>query len=100
MSETTPTLPAFDLWDGYATALDVYEPCWLYAGRLTNLDTGESQRFTYLSTSVKPQDGTFERMTDYLGGALPLGEPQTIPDAEMMFGSAEFTVYELLDVAA
>lgn len=29
----TPNLPAFDLWDGYASTLDIYDPCWLYAGR-------------------------------------------------------------------
>lgn len=25
----TPNLPAFDLWDGYASTLDIYDPCWL-----------------------------------------------------------------------
>jgi hypothetical protein len=33
----TPNLPAFDLWDGYASTLDIYDPCWLYAGRNSNI---------------------------------------------------------------
>lgn len=46
----TQTLPTYDLWDGHATSLDIHEPGWLLAGRMTDIDTGESWRFTYLST--------------------------------------------------
>jgi hypothetical protein len=48
----TYTLPSYDLWNGHATTLDICEPPWLYAGRMTNNETGESWRFTYLSTWV------------------------------------------------
>jgi len=34
----TETLPAYDIWNGHAATLDICEPCWLYAGRLTSLD--------------------------------------------------------------
>jgi hypothetical protein len=95
----TQTLPTYDLWDGHATSLDIHEPGWLLAGRMTDIDTGESWRFTYLSTWVRPGDATYERMLDFLDGALPIGEPQIITDPQMYFGHAEFRLYEL-DVTA
>jgi len=98
----TQTLLAYDLSDGYASTLDICEPCWFYAGIRTHLDTGESHRFTYLSTGVRPGDPLYQRMLVYLDGALPIGEPQTITDPDMIFGSAELRHYELrpLDVTA
>lgn len=102
MADNIPNLPAFDLWDGYATTLDVYDPCWLYAGRLTDLDTGESQRFTYLAAGVRTQSKWYQQMLDYVGGALPIGESRIIIDPEMMHGQAKYTLHELrpLDVTA
>jgi hypothetical protein len=92
------SLPAYDLWNGHAATLDICEPCWLLAGRLTDVETGESWRFTYFSTW--PHDKHYQRMLDWPDGALPIGEPQIITDPDTMFGSAEFRLYELrpLDV--
>jgi hypothetical protein len=103
MTETTPTLPAYDLWNGHATTLDIYEQGWLYAGRLTALDGDEdSWRFTYCSPLLRLGDPPYQQMLDFLNGALPLGEPQTVTDPEMMFGQALLTLFELrpLDVTA
>jgi hypothetical protein len=102
MTETARTLPSYDLWDGHATSLDIHEPCWLLAGRLTDIDTGESWRFTYLSTWVRNTGQIYQRVLDWLDGALPVGDPQIITDPDMMFGHAEFRLYELrpLDVTA
>lgn len=98
----TDNLPAYDLWNGHACALDIHEPCWLRAGRMTNIDTGQSWRFTYRSAGLRSGDPMYDRMIDWLDGALPLGEPETVIDPDMMFGQAELTEYELrsLDVTA
>ena len=92
----------FDLWNGHATTLDIDEPGWLLAGRLTDVDTGESWKFTYLSRWVQPGDAKYEQMLDFVDGALSIGEPETITDPEMMFGQAILTLHELrpLDVTA
>ena len=44
----------------------------------------------------------YQRMIDWLDGALPLGESETVVDADMMFGAALLSLYELrpLDVTA
>lgn len=104
MSETTSTLPTFDLWDGHATTLDVNEPCWRYAGRITELDGGgQSWRFSYRSVARREHDAEYQRMRDFIGGAEQIGEPETVKDEMMMmFGEAALTLYELrpLDVTA
>lgn len=93
---------SLDLWNGNACSLDIDEPCWLLAGRMTDIDTGRSHRFTYRSPILRSGDPMFERMLAWLDGALPLGEPETVTDPGMMFGSALLALYELrpLDVTA
>jgi hypothetical protein len=71
---------------------------------MTNLETGESYRFTYLNMWTRQRSDLHrsvrcQRMLDWLDGALPIGEPDIVTDPGMMFGSAEFTCYEL-DVTA
>lgn len=103
MADTATTLPSYALWNGHATCLEISEPCWLYAGWLTDLDgDGHAWRFTYLSTLVQPQDKLYLRMLEWLDGALPIGEPQIITDPDMMFGAALLSLHELrpLDVTA
>ena len=99
----TETLPAYDIWNGHAATLDICEPCWLYAGRLTSLDGDQdSWRFTYCSPILRPGDPLYQRMLDFLNGALPIGEPEIVTDPEMMFGQAVLTLFELrpLDLTA
>jgi len=92
----------FDLWNGHVTTLDIDERPWLLAGRLTDVETGESWKFTYLSRWVQPGDRRYQQMLDFVGGALPIGEPQTITDPDMMFGASILTLHELrpMDVTA
>jgi len=90
-----PNLPTIDVLEGRTLIMDIAEPCWLYAGRITELDgDGHSWRFTYRSPEVRPSDPIYRRMLDFLGGALSLGEPETISDPGMMFGEAVLTLYE------
>jgi hypothetical protein len=44
----------------------------------------------------------YQHVIDWLDGALPLGEPETVADPDMMDGHGELRLYELrpLDVTA
>jgi hypothetical protein len=96
---TAAALPAYDFWNGHACTLDICEPCWLRAGRMTNIETGQSWRFTYSSPGLRSGDPMYERMIEWLDGALPISEPETTADPEMMDGRGELRLYELRPTA-
>jgi len=91
----TPTDALIDLFDGkQLSELDICEPRWLYAGRLTNLETGASWRFVYRSTIVKTSSPIHQRTLAWLDGAAPIGDVQLSADPEMMYGTGELTLWE------
>jgi hypothetical protein len=81
------------LLDGRACVLDICEPCWLYAGQLTDLGGGDSWRFVYRSPAIKPTGPLYRRILTYLGGAVQTAA-ETVEDPEMVFGSAELSLNE------
>ncbi len=83
-----------DLFGDDVVTLDLNEPCWLYAGIATNLESGDSWRFVYRSTALKTIDPIHQRAVDYLGGALPAGDVRLVTDPGMMFGVGELTLWE------
>jgi hypothetical protein len=84
-----------DLFDGkHLAELEINEPSWLLAGRLTDLDTGASWRFVYRSTILKTSSPKHQRMRAWLGDAAPFGAVQIAADPDMMFGTGELTLWE------
>jgi hypothetical protein len=92
-AQSAPSFPTFDLWDGNAVTVDIAEPCWLYAGRITELDSGDSWRFVYRSTGLRAADPMYQRLLNYLGGAVQI-DAKTAVDPEMVLGHAELAFYE------
>jgi hypothetical protein len=91
----TPTSALIDLFDGkQVSELDICEPCWLYAGRLTDLETGASWRFVYRSTIIKTSSRIHQRTLAWLDSATPIGDVQLAADPEMMYGTGELTLWE------
>jgi hypothetical protein len=78
--------------------LDIAEPCWLYAGQITERATGVRLIFTYRSVELRDHDELpsprYKRLTNFVGGAPLIGRPQVIEDDLMMFGQAELIVWE------
>lgn len=74
--------------------MGICEPCWLYVGRITELE-GEltSWQFVYRSPLLRASHPMYERMLDHIGGAIQI-DSQVIPDHHMMFGEAELALYE------
>jgi hypothetical protein len=92
---TTMNIPApkIDLWNGHTTALDICAPCWLCAGQPANLGGGNSRRFVYRGPVIKPTDPLYRRILTYPGGAVQTAA-ETVEDPEMVFDSAELSIYE------
>ncbi|MCV7217152.1 hypothetical protein H7J51_17925 [Mycobacterium crocinum] len=88
------TTALIDLLDGEISELEICEPGWLYAGRLTDIETGESWRFVYRSTIVTRGKSFYDRMMAWRGDAEPIGDAQIITDSEMMYGTAELMLFE------
>lgn len=83
-----------DLFDGkHLTEVEIDEPGWVLAGRLTHLDTGESWRFVYRTKLPVPEPVSV-RVREWLDGAAPVGEVQIATDPAMMFGTGELTLWE------
>lgn len=86
--------PTVDLVDGRAIMLDIAEPCWLYTGRITELDDqGKSWRFVYRTTLELPKT-TYQRLLDLLDGANVI-DSKIVADPNMMFGTGELSLWEL-----
>ncbi|CAN5578460.1 hypothetical protein BH09ACT8_BH09ACT8_27110 [soil metagenome] len=84
-----------DLLEGkHVSELEISEPGWLFAGRLTDLDTGTTWRFVYRSTVLKTSSPKHQRMLDWLDGAAPVGDVQLATDPDMVFGAGEMTLWE------
>ena len=84
-----------DLLGGkHLSELEINEPSWLLAGRLTDLDTGASWRFAYRSTALKTASPPHQRLLEWLDGAAPVGNAEMKSDPQMMFGTAELTLWE------
>ena len=83
-----------DLIDGKLSELDIFEPCWLHAGRLTDTETGASWRYVYRSAALRTDDDMFQPVLTWLNGAAPIGDAQIATDPEMMFGAAELTLWD------
>ncbi|WP_373142130.1 hypothetical protein [Mycobacterium marinum] len=73
--------------------MDIAQPSWLYAGRVTELDTGASWRFVYRSPLLKGADPLYRRLLDYLDGAVQI-YAKRVADSDMMFGQAELSIHE------
>lgn len=84
-----------DLFEGKLTELDICDPCWLYAGKLTDAETGESWRYVYRSTLLRTDSEKFQPVLSWLDGAAPIGNGEIVADADMVFGTAELTLWEL-----
>jgi hypothetical protein len=78
--------------------LDVAEPCWLYAGQITERATGARLAFTYRSVELRDRDELssprYKRLADFTDGLLPADVSRTVTDEMMMFGEAELTIWE------
>jgi hypothetical protein len=78
--------------------LDIAEPCWLYAGQITERATGARLMFTYRSPELRDHDELgsprYKRLADFTEGLLPGDVSRTLPDELMMFGEAELTIWE------
>jgi len=70
--------------------MDIAEPCWLYVGRITDLDdTGQSWRFAYRSVLLRDDDPMCRR------AAIDSAEvinTETVDDPRMMFGQAVLAI--------
>lgn len=90
------TASLFDLFDGKAAELDICNPSWLYAGRLTDLAGGNTWRFVYRSTVIRPEpdNGLYAQILDFLDGAIQIGETEVVFNDPDMFGSGELTIWE------
>jgi hypothetical protein len=76
--------------------LDVAEPCWLYAGQITERATGARVMFTYRSAALRT-DGSSLRsraLLDFTEGLVPGDTVRVVPDAMMMFGTGELAIWE------
>lgn len=89
---TTKALTA--LLGGYVSEIEISEPRWLYAGRITKLDTGESWRFAYRSSILRTDSQMHQSLMSWLDGAAPIGNVQPHDDSEMMYGTGELTLWE------
>jgi hypothetical protein len=85
---------AVDLFNGKLSELDICNPCWFYAGRLTDPDTGASWRYIYRSTAAKTCSRMFQPVLAWLADASPIGDAQITADPNMMFGTGELTLWE------
>ncbi|WP_322859545.1 hypothetical protein U8D42_17275 [Mycobacterium europaeum] len=92
-ADTAPELPTIDLLDGRSLTMDICEPCFLYTGRITDLDTGQSWQWVYRSAGVQEHQPLYQQILDYLNGAVQI-EARTLADLDMIFGEAELSIYE------
>lgn len=84
-----------DLFDGkHLSELEICEAGFLYAGRLTDLDSGSSWRFVYRSPHLRPNGSLHRQTLEWLDGAVPVGDAQTATDPDMLRGAGELTLWE------
>ncbi|OBY33102.1 hypothetical protein [Mycolicibacter kumamotonensis] len=88
----------YAVYDGHGFTLEVIKPCWVYAWRTTNLDTGLSWISVYRSPELRDTDDEYRAMLNLIGDAEPL-EFSVIPDDRMMFGRGELSVYAMPEAA-
>lgn len=93
-ADTAFELPTIDLLDGRSVTMDICESCFLYAGRVTDLDTGQSWRWVYRSAVVQEHHPLYQQIFDYLDGAAQIGVGAVVDDDDMVFGEAELSLYE------
>jgi hypothetical protein len=93
-AHAAPDLPTIDLFTDHALTLDIAEPCWLYAGRVTELDNGgKSWRFVYRTTLDLPTT-MYQPLLDLLDGATVI-DSKIVVDPNMMFGTGELSLWRL-----
>lgn len=83
-----------DLFDGKLSELEICDPTWLYAGRLTDAETGESWRYVYRSTLLRTDSEKFRPVLEWLDGATPIGNAHVAADPDLMYGTGELTLWE------
>ncbi len=101
VDNTALHLPTVDLLqvlgnDGFediSLTLDLCEPCWVYAGRITRMDTGLSWRFVYRTTLDLPKT-MYQQLLDLLNGSIVI-DSKIVVDPDMMFGTGELSLWEL-----
>lgn len=89
----------YAVYDGHGFTIEVIEPCWIYASRITNLDTGLSWLAVYRSPELRDTDDEYRAVLELIGDAEPL-EFSVIPDDRMMFGRGELSIYSMPEAAA
>ena len=83
-----------ELLDGNLFEVDINEPGFLFAGRLTATETGRSWRFVYRSPLVRDTDRMYLPVLAWLDGAAPIGEARSYEDELMMHGTGELSLWE------
>ena len=88
-----PVLPDIAIHDdGHVTTMEIAKPCWMYAWRTTELDTGMSWLSVYRSVLVRDADPMNQPVMEIIGDAELLHR-EVVDDQHMMFGSAEVSLY-------
>lgn len=94
MTELLPALLAGPNGEHCTLTMDIAEPCWLYAGLITELDgQGRSWRFVYRTTTNLPKT-MYQRLLGLLDGATVI-DSKIEADSDMMFGTGELSLWEL-----
>lgn len=75
--------------------LDIAEPCWLYAGQITERATGTRLAFAYRSTALRTDGGSprSKALLHFTEGLSPGDVSRVVPDPMMMFGTGELTIW-------
>lgn len=77
-----------------AMTVEHFQPCWLGVYRFDDLKTGKSWRAVQRSVLVRDDSSIYKTALELIGGAAKL-HSQTDDDEAMMFGQAEWALYEV-----
>lgn len=87
-------LPHVAVYDGHGFTVEVIEPHWIYASRITNLNSGLSWLAVYRSPELRDTDDEYRAVLELTGDAEPL-KSEVVEDESMFFGRAELSVYSM-----
>lgn len=88
----------YAVYDGHGFTIEVIEPHWIYASRITNLDTGLSWLAVYRSPELRDTDDEYRPVREMIGDA-ELIHSEAVEDDSMFFDRAELSVYSMPEVA-
>lgn len=89
--------PDYAVYDGHGFTVEVIEPCWIYASRITDLSCGLSWLAVYRSPELRDTDDEYRAVVELIGDAEPL-KSEVVEDESMFFGRAELSVYSMPEV--